>query len=257
MPKRLVFDSSKKILKKPSGPAPDISIVVIALNEEKRIVPCIESLRNQTFKGKFEIILADGYSEDRTVELALPLVDGLILEKNRNCAFERNAGSLLARGKIITFCDSDSVIPSDWLEKIWRHFDKPEEKQPIGVYGASGFHDSNWFENRFILQVMRCYALLQKSLGRFAPANSNYAFQRSVWLKLDGMDTRFKTSEDHEFFSRACKLGKIAFDPWLVVYTSARRVKKMGYLGFIAFQSKVGYMFYHEGKSFEEYEDIR
>jgi len=253
--KRLSLGNSKKILKKPSGPKPDLSVVVIALNEEERIAQCIESLRSQEFGGSLEIILADGNSFDRTVEVAKPLVDGIIVEKCRNCAFERNAGSLIARAPIIAFADSDSIIGKNWAKEIMKTF--IDSKQTIAVFGVSGVHDAGKLERKLSRSLMASYAGYCYFTGTFAPANSNYAFRSWAWKKADGMDTSYTTCEDHEFFSRISKLGKVVFNPKMVVYTSARRMKKMGYLKFLTFQLENSKKFYSKGECAKEYENIR
>lgn len=255
---RLTFSrKTQHILKQPKGEKPNLSIVVIALNEEKRIVECLNSLRNQQVKGKIEIILADGCSTDKTVELALPLVDGLIQEQHRNCSFERNAGSLLARADIIAFCDSDSLIPPNWAQTILDSFAGKTRHDLVGVYGVSGFYDTGKIEKFLSLTGMNVYARFQSFRKEFAPANSNYAFWKSAWDELDGMDVKLTTCEDHDFFARASKLGKIVLNPKLIVYTSARRVRKMGYLKFLQFQLNNAKQYYQTGKSSETYENVR
>lgn len=255
---RLTFTrKTQHILKQPKGKKPDLSVVVIALNEEKRIEACLNSLRNQKLDGTLEIILADGCSTDQTVQLALPLVDGLIQEQNRNCSFERNAGSLLARADIIAFCDSDSLIPPNWAQTILDSFKGKNPNDLAGVYGISGFYDTGKVEKVLSLTGMNVYARVQAFRKEFAPANSNYAFWKSVWNQLDGMDTKLTTCEDHDFFARASKMGKLVLNPKMIVYTSARRVRKMGYVKFLQFQLNNAKQYYQTGKSSETYENIR
>ena len=46
----------------------DISVAIPVYNEEKSIIPLLESLFAQTYKPK-EIIISDGGSKDKTIEL--------------------------------------------------------------------------------------------------------------------------------------------------------------------------------------------
>jgi cellulose synthase/poly-beta-1,6-N-acetylglucosamine synthase-like glycosyltransferase len=49
---------------------PFISVIVAARDEEKNISPCIQSLLNQDYPvDKFEIIIVDDFSMDKTAEL--------------------------------------------------------------------------------------------------------------------------------------------------------------------------------------------
>ena len=51
---------------------PLVSIIVPTLNEESNIVDCITSLKAQNYSN-YEIIVSDGGSTDKTIELAKPL----------------------------------------------------------------------------------------------------------------------------------------------------------------------------------------
>ena len=48
----------------------DISVIIPTYNEEKYVGTCLRSLSNQDYQGKYEIIISDGSSTDRTVEIA-------------------------------------------------------------------------------------------------------------------------------------------------------------------------------------------
>ena len=98
---------------------PFVSIIVPTFNEESNIVKCLKSLRAQNYTT-FEIILSDGGSKDRTVELAKPYVDHIIIEnkvpegwigKNRGC----HLGYKKAKGDILLFTDADTEHKPDAL----------------------------------------------------------------------------------------------------------------------------------------------
>ena len=44
----------------------DISVVIPVYNEEKNIEKTINSVLDQDFKGEYEIIIVDGFSNDNT-----------------------------------------------------------------------------------------------------------------------------------------------------------------------------------------------
>ena len=74
-------------------PEPDASIVVCTLNEETRIGSCLRRLRDQDYAGAYEIIVADGCSDDRTGEIVREMGVRLVLEQKRSIAAERQAGA--------------------------------------------------------------------------------------------------------------------------------------------------------------------
>ena len=84
-----------------------ISVVVPALNEEEWIVPCLESLTSQSDHA-YELIVVDGGSSDRTVELAERYADRVIVYKGRVGA-ARNLGARSSRGEILAFMDGSDI----------------------------------------------------------------------------------------------------------------------------------------------------
>ena len=252
--KRLLFSKTMEIVKKPTSKNPLVSIIIIALNEEKNILNVLQSLRRQTFSD-MEIILADGFSEDKTIEIAQPLVDGIICESRRNPAFERNAGALLARGKILAFADSDNILPKKWVENIVVAFNS--NPKIVGVWGSVYFSDTNLIEKIISKIAMRVFCFIESIKNHVAPACANYAFRKDIFFNIDGFDTSYRTCEDHEIFQRLKKEGEIKYSPKIEVCSSARRIKAMGYLNFLRFQTKNMKQFYQTGQASKKYENIR
>ncbi len=90
---------------------PRLSIVVPTLNEAEIIVPLLASLQQFRRRGA-EVIVADGASQDRTLELAAPLADrAIVVERGR--ARQMNAGAGIASGDVLLFLHADSQLPVD------------------------------------------------------------------------------------------------------------------------------------------------
>ena len=86
-----------------------ISIILPVLNEAAHIVAGLEAL--QPLRGQHcELIVVDGGSQDRTVELAEPLADRVILSPKSRAA-QMNAGAQQASGSILWFLHADSQPP--------------------------------------------------------------------------------------------------------------------------------------------------
>ncbi|MHA1668837.1 MAG: glycosyltransferase [Candidatus Heimdallarchaeaceae archaeon] len=92
---------------------PSVSIVVPTLNEERNIENCLESLSELDYP-LFEIIVVDGGSEDRTVELAKKWTDKVIVDsflprgwigKCYGCFL----GYKMALGDLLLFTDADTI----------------------------------------------------------------------------------------------------------------------------------------------------
>lgn len=86
-----------------------ISIIVPALNEERRVVTCLSAMQPLRQAGH-EIILVDGGSIDRTAELSRCLVDRVVVEPPGR-ARQMNVGAGLARGDVLLFVHADTMLP--------------------------------------------------------------------------------------------------------------------------------------------------
>lgn len=99
-----------------------ISVIVPVYNVEKYIDKCINSIINQTYKN-LEIILVDDGSPDNCGNICdeYSKKDNRIIvihKENGGVSSARNIGIKNAKGKWITFVDSDDWIENDYVEKL-------------------------------------------------------------------------------------------------------------------------------------------
>ena len=86
-----------------------LSIILPALNEAAGIVSALEALAPLR-AGGVEVIVVDGGSTDRSVELAEALADR-VLKAPRGRASQMNAGAAMARGGVLLFLHADTRLP--------------------------------------------------------------------------------------------------------------------------------------------------
>lgn len=105
-------------------PRPFVSVIVPVRNEERHIERCLAALGEQTYpRGRFEVIVVDGESTDRT----RPLVERFIAESTvnvrllsnpaRRTAPALNLGIDAARGDIVIRVDGHCVVAPDFIEE--------------------------------------------------------------------------------------------------------------------------------------------
>lgn len=239
---------------KKKGKIIDVSIVIPTLNEEKNMVR-LKALKKQVFNGTYEIIIADGYSEDKTVEIAKTFADKVVLEKRRSIAFERQAGAKVAQGKIIAFTDSDADIPTDWVQKIWDAFEADPGLSMI--YGPVFYWDVSKHEQALASFFMPKFMRVMSILGMHNPIGSNIAIRKEVFEKIGGFNTEFITCEDLDLGKRAKKHGPMRYVKHIDQFVSARRTRKWGYMRFVGFHLFNGIRYHVTGKASRKYEDIR
>lgn len=94
-----------------------ITAVVPARNAEAWIESCLRAIRDN---GPAEVILVDGGSTDRTVELARPWVDKVIDDRGAGVAAARMMGVVSASQPWIALVDADVVLPPNALRDLDR-----------------------------------------------------------------------------------------------------------------------------------------
>ena len=110
-----------------------ISVIIPMYNGESTIEKCLKALKQQSFNGKFEVIVVDDGSTDNGANLAEKLGVKVIRQKNKGPASARNNGAKIATGDIIVFTDSDCVPSESWLAEMAEPL---KDKGITGVQGA-------------------------------------------------------------------------------------------------------------------------
>jgi glycosyltransferase involved in cell wall biosynthesis len=232
----------------------DVSIVVPTLNEEKYIEGCLKSLAAQQFKGEYEIIIADGVSDDRTVKIAGKYTDKIIMERNRTIAAGRQAGAMAATGDILVYTGADVVVPKNWLNEITAPFSDP---RVVAVAGKPMPLDGNILEDLFCSIILDPAARLLALIGMVYVYGDNLAMRRSAFDRCGGFNVNLVTGEDTDVAKRIAQFGRVVYTTKAVAYGSMRRVRKWGYLYYLAYHTSNFFRTHLLGSSHKGYEPVR
>lgn len=100
----------------------DVSIIVPCYNVEPYVKECIESIVNQKTKYKYEIILINDGSTDKTLDIINEyknISNVVTIDKlNSGLGQSRNMGVESSRGKYIIFVDSDDLVTEFMVEDL-------------------------------------------------------------------------------------------------------------------------------------------
>jgi rSAM/selenodomain-associated transferase 2 len=191
-----------------------ISIIVPVLNEEKTIEKMLSEL--ESLDGDKEIIVVDGGSRDKTVEIASQYATVLYCKSGR--AKQMNFGAKYSKGDILWFVHSDSKINRDSLKSIKETID--------GGYIGGGF--SLYFydlQSMFMKFVASSSNLRAKKLGLYY-GDQGIFVRRDVFEKVGGYPD-IPIMEDWEFGLMLKKIGAMKMLD-TIIGTSARRFKNGG-----------------------------
>ncbi len=96
---------------------PEISIIIITLNEEKTLPVLLQELAEQSYQN-FQLIISDSNSNDSTQEVAQKYAHVGMSYVFHNCGvtkgpgYGRNQWALLANHEILLFLDADTGLPN-------------------------------------------------------------------------------------------------------------------------------------------------
>ncbi len=219
-----------------------ISVVIPTLDEECNIGGTLKRLR--AMLPKAQLIVADGGSRDRTVEIARKFADNVCFEggvfpkpvhkrmhriKRPSIGAGRNVGASQARNEWVVFCDADNIPPRLFFTRMLKAFGNPDV---VGFGGKVMPADSTFFQEWFF-EMLNVIVQVSGALGRPVISGNAAAYKKKPFLAVGGFDEEMEASEDQDLCTRIAKKGRVVFDKGVVTYTSNRRLKKFGLPGLI------------------------
>jgi glycosyltransferase involved in cell wall biosynthesis len=202
-----------------------LSVIIPTLNSGNTISLTLSSLCHSNINNKdFEIIIVDGGSIDKTLDIVSNYPCKVLFSKKKGAAIQRNIGIKESKGEIICFTDSDCVIKDDWLTRIIDFFNEYPD-----VDGVGGKLLPNDTENKFqkavgqvFLEMMnfpKSLVFTKPLVFNGTPITANLAVKREIIIENLFDETFFTSAEDIDLCWSLLKNGKLlVFYPDLVVY---------------------------------------
>ncbi|MBI5228779.1 glycosyltransferase [Candidatus Micrarchaeota archaeon] len=211
---------------------PFFSIVVPTLNEEKRIEDELRKIRE--LAPEAELIVADGWSADKTREIAEGLANKVVLEgespkERKSIGAGRNRGAKEASTEIIVFIDADTLPQKRFFHRMLKAFEDPR----VVCYGCKIMPRDVGFADHMLFEFFNILIFFSAIMGRPAIAGNCVAYRKSAFDAIKGFDEEMQASEDQDLCVRISKLGKVVYDRHVIAFTSSRRLKKLGWFGLL------------------------
>lgn len=205
-----------------------ISIIIPSYNEEEYLPRLLDSLILQTNK-KFEVIVVDGESEDKTVEKISPYTKELnmriLTSKVKNVSSQRNLGIKNAKGEWLLILDADTVLTHNFISSFVR---QTKTKQfDIAIF-RSDILEKNKLE-KFYVHSVNIYLHIWSQVFYIVQHGCLIAIRKDKIKKL--FNPRLKYFEDYDFVKKNTLLGgEFAYLYLPKYYISLRRFREKGYL---------------------------
>lgn len=112
---------------------PPVSIIIPVYNEGKRLLGCLDSIKNQSYpQEKLEIIVVDDNSSDNTTAIAKKYNTRILTNGSRNIEKGKSIGVAEAKNEYLLLLDADNRLShKDFLAKLVRAME--ENQNAVGA----------------------------------------------------------------------------------------------------------------------------
>ncbi len=217
---------------------PSISALLVTRNEEKFIERSFSSLLNQDYpKTKYEIIVVDGCSSDRTIDIIKNLaqksdVKVIILENPKKIlASGWNIGIKNASGEYVVRIDAHAEVPPNFIYLNVKTIEDVKDVVCVGGKLITKSLDGN----NMITKVLASRFGVGNSSFRTA-SKAQYAdtavyglYKKEIFDQVGYFDEKLERNQDIELHSRIRRNGgKFYFNPEITsVYYARNTLSKM------------------------------
>lgn len=161
-----------------------ISVIVPVYNGEQSVARCIQSLIMQTYTN-FEVIILNDGSTDNTEEVCLAYVQKderiqYFSQNNMGVSLTRKKGLSFAKGKYISFVDSDDYVKKDYLEQLYNAI----KRSKASVVCCNSIDSAKFSENMYIEEDL----LITEPKTLFEAFFSVKRYAYCIWGKLFDRD---------------------------------------------------------------------
>ena len=213
---------------------PVFSVIIPTLQEEKLLPRILDQFSEDVLsRHRIELIISDGGSTDRTLEIAGdPRVSRVVENRSgekQTISIGRNAGAAHATADVLVFLNADTIVPDPdtFFSRIAAEIGKPgtcaltcsvsvyPEEESFADVLFHGFY--NWF------------FFMMNRVGMAMGRGECHVITREAFDTVGGYAGRIAAGEDYDMFRRLKRLGRVTFLRELRVYESPRRYRKYGY----------------------------
>ncbi|MEM9835444.1 MAG: TIGR04283 family arsenosugar biosynthesis glycosyltransferase [Bacteroidota bacterium] len=194
---------------------PQLSVIIPTLNEAENLNVLLPYLQRILDSTSFEIIVADGGSEDETVQMA-QAYEVTVIQSPRGRAKQLNVGANAARGTYLYFLHADTTPPLTLLEHL-----KWIKRQMVP---AACFR-LKFQSTHGLLRFLAWWTRVDFNCFRYG--DQSLLVARDHFQRVGGYDEKLHLLEDNDLVVRLKQVGPFMILPDYVL-TSARKYERYG-----------------------------
>lgn len=195
-----------------------VSIIMPVYNEEDYIEKCLKTIINQTYSNIEEILVVDGGSKDKTIEI----LNEMCKKNNKISILENpkkvqpaalNIGIKKAKGDIIIRVDAHALYKEDYVLKCVEKLNELKDLKVVNVGGPTYLLTSKDYiencivylhESKFGIGVAK---FRQKDYEGFVDTVWNGAFFSEMFKEIGLYNENLYRSEDNDMNNRIVEKG--------------------------------------------------
>lgn len=211
----------------------ELSIIIPALNEENYLPLLLQSIAEQNFHGKLQVIVVDGQSEDNTVRVAKrfqnKIPDLEIITVKRGIGYQRNKGAEKAKYEYLLFLDADMLLPKALLNALSKKVKDANSIATVALLPTG----KNILDYVVILMMYPAFLFVMYFQEISTPGGFTLT-TKEIHQKINGFPEGLIMGEDIEYGRRAIAAGA-TFHMFLSLHAfhSPRRARELGRFGLL------------------------
>lgn len=225
----------------------ELSVIILTYNQRDFTLRCLDSIRSLMDDSRYEIILIDNGSTDRTEDVVkeqFPKVIYFYLKKNLGVAAGRNTGLRIASGRKLMFLDNDTIVPAGSIETLCDYLDENPDVGLVAprLISPQGKLQKSWKEFPGIMVKLKnvlsigksnhyADSIPKKEIEPFYVIGAAQMFTRVAFQNCGELDEKiFYGPEDADYCMRIRKSGKrVVYNPNITIVHDWQRIttKKM------------------------------
>lgn len=179
-----------------------ISVIVITKNAEETIEECLDSIQRN---NPAEIIVVDGGSSDRTVDISRRYTERIYCDEGKGKGFARQLGAEQATQEYIAYIDSDIFLTEGALATMLTEFRSSDFVTMHALGSLRSEHPTYWERAQWQHQQLSTAHWHQNHVGTASGIFKRetilkYGFEPSYGGGMDDIDLEYKLRRDgHKF----------------------------------------------------------